>query len=139
MTDAVSKQSISISSEAPFSLQKIPLEERAIAPSILNIESKERSNIYPWNGQFSPQFVEAILTHYTRPGMKVHDPFCGSGTVLCEAGRLNLSASGSEVNPAAFLLARTYSLMNVPIDERTKLAAALEQSLIQIVGSNFAL
>lgn len=40
------------------------------------------------------------------------DPFCGSGTVLCEAGLYELEAIGVELNPAAYILSRTYELIN---------------------------
>lgn len=117
-----------------FSLQDFPLDEQQIAASVLNIEDKERSNLLPWNGQFSPQFVDAMLSHYARPDELIYDPFCGSGTVLCESGRLNLHALGSEVNPAAFHLARVYTLMQKSPGERSGLLHLLEDAISDFAG-----
>jgi DNA modification methylase len=91
----------------------VPLDTRTIAQDSLNIENKERSNLFPWNGQFSPQLIEALLRAYAMPGSNILDPFLGSGTVLHEAGRCGLAAFGSEINPAAFKLAEIYRLVNV--------------------------
>ncbi len=46
------------------------------------IENMERSNPFPWNGQFSPQLVETLLQTYAPSGGFMLDPFLGSGTVL---------------------------------------------------------
>jgi adenine-specific DNA methylase len=93
-------------------LDFVPLDRTEIEPARLNIENKTRSNLFPWNGQFSPQFVEAILEQYANPSTRILDPFCGSGTVLAEAALLGLAATGVEVNPAAYVLARIYALSN---------------------------
>lgn len=122
--------------EEQFSLDRFPLDQADIAPSVLNIEAKERSNFFPWNGQFSPQFVEAILSNYARRGQTVYDPFCGSGTVLGEAGRIGINAVGSELNPAAFLLSRVYTLMAVPYADRASLVGRLEASVAQITSGD---
>jgi SAM-dependent methyltransferase len=39
-------------------------------------------------------------------GVRVLDPFCGSGTTLVEARRIGMSAMGSDLNPLAVLIAR---------------------------------
>src|SRR5438128_517596 len=77
-----------------------PLDTTTIPQERLNIDNKERSNLFPWNGQFSPQLVEALLEAYAPARGFVLDPFLGSGTVLHEAGRRGHPAFGSEVNPA---------------------------------------
>lgn len=93
-----------------------PLTQQA-----LNLENKSRSNIFAWRGQFSPGLVENIIEAYCAPDSKVLDPFCGSGTVLCECSYFGLQAAGVEVNPAAYILSRTYELMNVIPAERQML------------------
>src|SRR5947199_10698470 len=92
----------------------IPLDTAAIPQDRLNIDNKERSNLFPWNGQFSPQLIEQLIQTYAGPQAFLLDPFLGSGTVLYEAGRFGLPAFGSEINPAAFKMAATYGLINVP-------------------------
>lgn len=56
----------------------------------------------------------------------VLDPFVGSGTVLYEAGRLNLEVYGTEINPAAYKLSRIYRLINCKEDNRKRILALLE-------------
>jgi len=84
----------------------------------LNVENKSRSNPLPWRGQFTPQLVQLLLDRYADRGSVVLDPFLGSGTLLSEAGRAGLAAFGSEINPAAVILARVYTLINVPAESR---------------------
>jgi DNA modification methylase len=95
-----------------------PLDTTTIPQDRLNIDSKERSNLFPWNGQFSPQLIEALLETYAQAGSFVLDPFLGSGTVLHEAGRRDHPAFGSEVNPAAFKMAQVYRFINVKAGQR---------------------
>jgi SAM-dependent methyltransferase len=108
---------------------QMPLETAAISRDRLNIDGKERSNLFPWNGQFSPQLIEALLQTYARSGDFILDPFLGSGTVLCEAGRVGLPCFGTEINPAAFKMARTYRLINFRPDERKMIVQDLDTRL----------
>jgi hypothetical protein len=39
----------------------MPLDTATIPQRRLNIDNKVRSNLFPWNGQFSPQLIEAFL------------------------------------------------------------------------------
>ncbi len=86
--------------------------DKPISQKKLDIVEKTRSNLFAWRGQFSPQLVEAILSSYCLPNSVVLDPFAGSGTVLLEAAMLALEAHGFEVNPAAWILSKTYELIN---------------------------
>ncbi len=94
-------------------MRDIPLDTRTILQRHLNIEEKVRSNLLPWNGQFSPQLVHAFLHTYSAANNVVLDPFMGSGTVLIEAATMGLEAVGTEINPAAFLMAQIYLFTNM--------------------------
>jgi adenine-specific DNA methylase len=83
--------------------QRTPLNKSEIPQSDLNIENKTRSNPLAWNGQFSPQLIQVLLSTYAESGLSIFDPFLGSGTVLLEADRAGLAACGTEINPAAIL------------------------------------
>ncbi len=96
---------------------------------LLNISNKVRSNLMGWRGQFSPQLIEAILKAYAPTDGLVLDPFVGSGTVLCESARLNFSAFGAEINPAAIKLAQVYYFMNMPMEERMGLLQSLDSKI----------
>lgn len=115
-------------------LKDVPLDHSTIPKDRLDIEAKSRSNLFPWNGQFSPQLVHAFLETYATAGDTVADCFLGSGTVLAEAGGLGLRAFGSEINPAAFRMAQTYTLINVDRRVRKAVVGPADQLLFRAFG-----
>lgn len=112
--------------------EAIPIDKFSIPQCDLNIENKTRSNLFAWNGQFSPQFIETLLSNYAHDEDIVLDPFAGSGTTLCEAGRKGLSAYGMELNASAYYMAKTYELINRTIPERQSLILAIEHILATV-------
>lgn len=100
---------------------EIPVNTTDIPQSDLNIDVRIRTNLFAWNGQFSPQFVEAILNKYSDENYTVIDPFLGSGTVLVESARKNLNAYGTELNVSAYSMAKTYELCSLNLNDRNSL------------------
>ncbi len=86
--------------------------DKPIPQEKLDIVEKTRSNLFAWRGQFSPQLIEVILSAYCPSNSVILDPFAGSGTVLLEASIFELKAYGFEINPAAWILSKTYELIN---------------------------
>ena len=86
--------------------------DKPIPKEKLDIVEKTRSNLFTWRGQFSPQLIEVILNEYCLPDSVILDPFAGSGTVLLEAGILQLEAYGFDINPAAWILSTIYEFIN---------------------------
>lgn len=101
--------------------KNIPINHNEIPQSVLNIENKTRSNLFNWNGQFSPQFIEALLEKYAKRDYTIIDPFLGSGTTVSECARKGIKAYGTELNVSAFLMAKTYECANIATDERKEL------------------
>jgi len=95
----------------------------------LNIKNKQRANLLPWRGQFSPQLVEEILLAYYPGSGIILDPFLGSGTLLSEAARIGAPAIGSEINPAAFMLSKMHTFANLDIECRQKVLLEAESVL----------
>jgi 16S rRNA G966 N2-methylase RsmD len=106
--------------------------------SLLDIDQRTRANLFAWRGQFSPQFAEAILTHYGCEADVVLDPFAGSGTVLVEAARLGRAVHGVELNPAAAALARVYEMCRHSPAEREHALGATRKQLEHCTHSDAA-
>lgn len=113
---------------------------KPIPQALLNIEDKNRSNLFAWRGQFSPQLIECILEAYCPPDAVVLDPFVGSGTVLYEAAVLGLSAFGFEINPSAWSFSKLYEFANLPLEARdvaiSELRSRIEEEFPVIIFSD---
>lgn len=96
----------------------MPFDENTISRNELNIADKHKSNPLHWNGQFSPQLVEVLISSYCKKNDVIFDPFLGSGTTLLEAGEFNLKAYGTEINYGAICLANLYTFINVEFAKR---------------------
>lgn len=114
----------------PYS--QIPIDHEFISQGELNIDNKVRSNLFAWNGQFSPQFLEVLLNKYSKETDIVFDPFLGSGTTLCESGRKKLPAFGIELNASAFFMAKVYEIINLDLPERWDVLQEAESVLSEI-------
>jgi DNA modification methylase len=84
----------------------------------LDVLTKKRSNLFNWRGQFTPEFVEYILQTFAKKGDFILDPFSGSGTVLQEAAKLDIKATGIEINPAAYAMSKFFTFCNLPYQNR---------------------
>lgn len=110
----------------------------SLPQDILDIEDKTRSNLFSWRGQFAPQLVENLIFAYAPKTATILDPFLGSGTVVYEAGCLGLKAFGCELNPAAWILSRTYQLINLTKQKREQIITSVTQKLETLLAiSNF--
>jgi len=110
----------------------IPFDQ-PLDSAFLDIEVKKRTNLLAWRGQFSPQFVQAVLENYARKDDVVLDPFAGSGTVLVEAAHLGHEAFGYEVNPAAELLAKVYTFVGYNRRKRHVLISNADSYLSEFI------
>ncbi|MDR3153305.1 MAG: site-specific DNA-methyltransferase, partial [Deltaproteobacteria bacterium] len=98
--------------------ENIPLDNKTIDQSVLNILERQKTNPLPWNGQFSPQLVQILLDHYSKSSDIIYDPFLGSGTTLLEAGEQHKEAYGTEINYAAVCLSKIYEFINYSHSQR---------------------
>ena len=64
-------------------------------------------SVHPYPAKFISEIPRSLLLALPMPkGTGVLDPFCGSGTTLCEAQRLGLASVGIDLNPIACLMSR---------------------------------
>lgn len=116
--------------------ESIPINHNEIPQSVLNIENKTRSNLFNWNGQFSPQFIEALLEKYAEKDYAVVDPFLGSGTTVGECARKGIEAYGTELNVSAFYMAKTYEYANLVVEDRAKLITRVDRIISSIPNNS---
>jgi DNA modification methylase len=64
---------------------------------------------HSYAGRMHPSTARAAIAALTKPGHRVLDPFCGSGTVLVEAMASGRLATGVDASPLAVLIAKVRS------------------------------
>ena len=64
-------------------------------------------DIHEYRGKFFPQLVRACINiSGIKPGSIVFDPFCGSGTTLCESRVRGMKSLGIDLNPLSVMISR---------------------------------
>lgn len=111
-------------------IDQLKYEQHPIIQEKLDINQKTRQSLFPWRGQFSPQLVEFFLEKYATEKTVILDPFAGSGTTLFEAARKGITCYGTEINPAAVIMAKTVNFTNLSSREKQKITKDAE-SIIQ--------
>ncbi|MEJ7616598.1 MAG: DNA methyltransferase [Pyrinomonadaceae bacterium] len=114
-------------------MQPVLLQEK------LDVTRKTRANLFNWRGQFTPELIEYLLCCYSSSGDVVADPFSGSGTVLLESARKNLSCAGFEINPAAYAMSKFYSFSNLEQIKRKDILIGLERKVLKLIKPSSAL
>lgn len=102
----------------------------------LDVKLKKRANLFNWRGQFTPEFVEYIISSSDLPSdALIADPFAGSGTVLIESAVKGFASVGYEINPAAYQMACFYKYSNLNLSERNELIFSIESKLSQVLSN----
>ena len=116
-----------------------PINRSEIPQELLDLDARERTNLFPWRGQFSPGLVELLLNRYSSKGDRVFDPFAGVGTTLFEAARRDLPSVGTEINPAAVAMADTVRFVPLSKTERAVKVKTAETLLEDRLGNGLPL
>lgn len=61
----------------------------------------------PWYAMFPVEFAFQQICKYTDKSSSILDPFCGRGTTLAASAALGRHAGGMEINPVAWIYAKT--------------------------------
>jgi hypothetical protein len=75
--------------------------------SILEKQYFRWMRLGPWYAMFPMQFALDSIEAHTKPGDSVLDPFMGRGTTLAAATMLGRNSTGIEINPIAWVYAKT--------------------------------
>ena len=113
---------------------RVPLDVDVLPAHRLNLEDRQRTNPFPWRGQFSPQLVERLISAFGPREGAVWDSFAGVGTTLWEAARQNLDAAGTEINPAAFTMAESVHFVSLSASARRSAVQAAKKILDGLLG-----
>ncbi|WP_437481380.1 DNA methyltransferase [Sorangium sp. So ce1014] len=92
-------------------------------------EEAARAHVHGFHSypaRMHPDTARRLIEALSRPGERVLDPFCGSGTVLVEARLARRAAIGVDANPLAVRLARLKVQDSTP-GERERLVAAARE------------
>ena len=69
-------------------------------------------DLHEYRGKFFPQLVRACINiSEVKKGAIVFDPFCGSGTTLCEARISGMKSIGIDLNPLSALISKVKTTM----------------------------
>jgi len=110
-------------------IDKIPIDRNLVEQDKLDVNNRDRTNLFNWRGQFSPGLIDVLLDKFAKSNSVVFDPFVGSGTTLFESARRSIEAYGSELNPAAVEMASTIKFVNMPISKRVEYITKAEEML----------
>lgn len=91
--------------------------------------------MFDWRGQFTPDFIDYMLSCFSKPGITVADPFLGSGTVLQESIRRGLSCVGYELNPSAYFMSKFFEYAKLAQREREELITKYDSLISTILNS----
>ncbi|MEM0200803.1 MAG: DNA methyltransferase [Candidatus Micrarchaeaceae archaeon] len=92
----------------------------------------KNKSIFRWSGQFPSKLIEYLLDEYGKKN--VIDPFCGSGTVLFEAGSKKMDAYGFDINPAAIELSKLAKFFNIDKKTRKKYLNEVDEIIFEVIN-----
>jgi len=100
--------------------------------TVITKGNKKIHDIHPYFAKFPSEIPSYFIKLLTLQGDTVLDPYCGSGTTLVEAKRLNRNSIGIDANPISCLMSKvkTYYLGNSEIEKIYELLNLIENSKI---------
>ena len=107
-------------------INKVVYDRKSIPQEKLDLTHKSRKSLFPWRGQFSPEFVELLLPTYSNKNSVILDSFVGSGSTIFEAAKLGLTCYAAELNLSAIEMAKTAEFVNMDLSKRQKIIEETE-------------
>ncbi len=110
-------------------------EERQVLLHALDVSSEEEEvmtdvhGFHSYPARLHPLTARRLIEGFSKPGARVLDPFCGSGTVVLEGKALGREAIGSDLNPLAVELSWLKSRSPLPklVAEMVSAAASIAE------------
>ena len=92
-------------------------------------------NIHRYSGKFIPQIAARAIETLSNKGDTILDVFCGSGTTMLEAARLQRKAIGVDLSPLAVLISKVKTTP-VEADRLSMLKMDLTHSIVALDTAN---
>ena len=83
-------------------------------------------SIHPYPAKFIPQIAENFLNILSKPGDRVWDPFCGSGTTGLESVLAGCDSVNTDINPLSKIIGTT---------KTTKITSGIDKELEDLIKS----
>jgi SAM-dependent methyltransferase len=93
------------------------------------LRTKHVHPIHPYLGKYVPQLVEHFLHGSFKPGQRILDPLCGSGTTLVEASVYGCPSTGVDISAFNCMLSRAKTEPMILADLKAELEDALAKTL----------
>jgi DNA modification methylase len=100
----------------------------------LLIEDQAAHNWYRFVLSYPPHLVRHILERFDlRPGQRVLDPFCGTGTTLVECQKMGIDSTGMDAHPMAYFASQVKTNWRIDADAFTACAERVaDEALAQL-------
>lgn len=82
------------------------------------------STLHPYPAMIADDLAVALCTRFIKPGMRVLDPFCGTGRTIVAAAERGADCVGIDINPLAVLVTKAKTT-NVNLRTLKQLAAEM--------------
>lgn len=79
----------------------------------LDLGKGRNTNLFQYNGQFSPDLIGGLIDKYANKDSVILDPFMGCGTTLFESAKRGHSAIGIEINPSGIIMSEMVLFHNL--------------------------
>ena len=162
LLDAEKLKQLTFFSEIEFENQKIPktkiIPNQVLFEKLNNEENQCLPNFefantsreirylthcfHEYKGRFYPQLAKSLVNYSgTKKGETLLDPFCGSGTSLVESYLFGLNAFGTDINPVAYLIAkskiRSLFIEHKELNETTKEFLEIKEFILDDIYEYF--
>src|ERR1044071_1927441 len=64
------------------------------------------STLHPYPAMIADDLAVSLTSRFVKPGMRVLDPFCGTGRTLLAAAEQGANCVGIDINPLAVIVTR---------------------------------
>ncbi len=85
-------------------------------------------NVFRFPAKFHPPVARALIEAYSKPGDRILDPFCGSGTIPVEGLLAGRSVVGTDIDPLAIFVSQAKTAAY----DLPALKAATDQLIVQL-------